>query len=111
VHILLAHALDQARASQTSPSSLVGRVLINLSCRLRPKSDRDTALPRNDAKGHKRTFGVQADYAFSTRGGVHVPLRIEGVFSFGKYIRSIGRNSPFGAGSQLASLSAPGEVF
>jgi hypothetical protein len=23
------------------------------SCRLRPESDRDTALPRNDAKGHK----------------------------------------------------------
>jgi hypothetical protein len=54
---------------------------------------------------------VQADYAFSTGGGVHVPLRIEGAFFLGQYIRSIGRKSPFGAGNQFASLSAPGDSF
>ena len=31
--------------------------------------------------------------------------------SLGQYMRSIGRNGPFGAGSQLASLSAPGDSF
>ena len=29
---------------------------------------------------------------------------------FGQYILSIGMNSPFGAGSQFAPLSAPGDV-
>lgn len=50
-------------------------------------------------------------FTFSTAGGVQVPLRIEGSFSFGQYMRSIAMKSPFGAGSQLASLSAPGDSF
>ena len=32
--------------------------------------------------------------------------RIEGLFSFGQYVRSISRNLPAGAGSQFDSLSA-----
>ena len=44
-------------------------------------------------------------------GGFHEPLMIEGDVSLGQYIRSIGRKSPFGAGSQLASLSLPGDSF
>jgi hypothetical protein len=44
-----------------------------------------------------------------TAGGSHVPSRIEGGVSFGQYKRNIGMNFAFGAGSQLASLSLPGE--
>ena len=52
-----------------------------------------------------------AQLTFTTCGGVHVPSRIEGLVSLGQYMRSIGRKGPFGAGSQLASLSAPGDSF
>ena len=52
-----------------------------------------------------------SQFALATGGTFHVPFRIEGDASFGQYIRSIGMNSPFGAGSQLASLSAPGDSF
>ena len=34
-----------------------------------------------------------------TAGGFHVPLRIEGSFSFGQYMRIIAMKSPFGAGT------------
>ena len=47
---------------------------------------------------------------FSTLGGVQVPLMIDGLFSFGQYIRSIGMKSPLDAGSQLASLPLPGDA-
>jgi hypothetical protein len=47
----------------------------------------------------------------STLGGFQVPLRIEGVLSFGQYMRNIGIKAPVGAGSQLASLSLPGDSF
>jgi hypothetical protein len=47
--------------------------------------------------------------ALTTAGGVRAPLRIEGLFSFGRYIRSMGMNWLIGAGSQLASFSAPGD--
>jgi hypothetical protein len=40
-----------------------------------------------------------------------VPSRIEGGDSFGQYMRNIGIKSPVGAGSQLASLSLPGDSF
>src|ERR1700742_4622498 len=40
----------------------------------------------------------------TTAGGFHDPFKIVGEVSLGQYIRSIGRNSPFGAGNQLASL-------
>jgi hypothetical protein len=46
---------------------------------------------------------------FITCGGVHVPPMIDGLVSLGQYMRSMGRNGPFGAGSQLDSLSAPGD--
>ena len=36
---------------------------------------------------------------------------IDGSFSFGQYRRSIRMNLPLGAGSQLASLSLPGDSF
>lgn len=48
---------------------------------------------------------------FCTRGGVQEPSRIEGLVSFGQYMRSIGRKAPSGAGSQFASLSFPGDSF
>jgi hypothetical protein len=44
-------------------------------------------------------------------GGFHVPLRMDGLPSAGQYIRSIRTKSPFGAGSQLASKSLPGDSF
>ena len=44
-------------------------------------------------------------------GGIQLPFRIDGSFSFGQYIRSIGRNAPLGAGNQFASLSLPGDSF
>ena len=66
---------------------------------------------RSRPQHHKRIFSVQADYAFSTGGGVHVPLRIEGAFFLGQYIRSMAMKSPFGAGNQFDSLSAPGDSF
>jgi hypothetical protein len=43
-------------------------------------------------------------------GGVQVPSMIDGLFAFGQYMRSIGMKSPSGAGSQLASLSLPGDA-
>jgi hypothetical protein len=46
---------------------------------------------------------------FFTAGGFHVPLIMEGDFSFGQYMRNIKTNLSFGAGSQLLSLSAPGD--
>src|SRR5262249_9608451 len=46
-----------------------------------------------------------------TAGGFQVPSRIDGSSSLGQYIRSVRRNGPFGAGSQLASLSLPGGSF
>jgi len=46
-----------------------------------------------------------------TLGGSQVPLRIEGSFSLGQYMRNINWNFPVGAGSQFASLSAPGDLF
>src|SRR5215831_4549828 len=46
---------------------------------------------------------------FLTAGGFHVPLMIDGDFSFGQYSRIIRTNLPCGAGSQLLSLSAPGD--
>jgi hypothetical protein len=49
--------------------------------------------------------------AFFTAGGTHVPLMIDGDFSFGQYIRNIKTNWSFGAGSQLLSFSAPGHSF
>ncbi len=47
----------------------------------------------------------------ATAGIFQVPSKIEGAVSFGQYILSIRMNSPFGAGSQLACLSAPGDAF
>jgi len=43
--------------------------------------------------------------------GFQVESRIDGSFSLGQYIRIVTLNSPFGAGSQLASLSFPGDSF
>ena len=42
-------------------------------------------------------------------GGFHDPSMIDGGVSFGQYSRIIGMNFAFGAGSQLASLSLPGD--
>jgi hypothetical protein len=48
---------------------------------------------------------------FVTGGTFHDPSMIDGFFSLGQYIRIIRMKSPSGAGSQLASLSLPGESF
>ena len=53
----------------------------------------------------------RSQLALTTAGGVQLPSRIEGLFSFGQYMRIIAMKSPFGAGSQLDSLSAPGDAF
>jgi hypothetical protein len=50
----------------------------------------------------------ESDQTLSGFGAFHVPLRASG---FGQYNRSTMTNGPFGAGSQLASLSAPGDAF
>ena len=74
-------------------------------------SGRMFATQRTNALGQKTTSALKADYVFATAGGVHVPLRIEGAFSLGQYMRSMAMKSPFGAGNQFASLSAPGVSF
>jgi hypothetical protein len=56
-----------------------------------------------------RSAFADRQLTFLTAGIVHVPLMIEGSFSFGQYIRSIRMNLSAGAGSQFDSLSAPGE--
>src|SRR5512143_4019156 len=48
---------------------------------------------------------VAFQLTFFAAGGVHVPLIMEGDFSFGQYMRNIKTNLSFGAGSQLLSLS------
>ena len=55
--------------------------------------------------------GVQAEPTFFTAGGDHELSMIEGGVSLGQYMRSIRTNFPFGAGSQLLSLSFPGDWF
>src|SRR5215475_12838502 len=46
-----------------------------------------------------------------TSAGFHVPSRMDGGFSLGQYNRIISTKASAGAGSQLASLSLPGESF
>jgi hypothetical protein len=46
---------------------------------------------------------------FFTAGGFQLPSMIDGVSSFGQYIRNVILNPLSGAGSQFVSLSAPGE--
>src|SRR5690349_6924327 len=55
--------------------------------------------------------GYDRSATFLTGGIVQVPSMIDGLLSFGQYIRSMRMNLPAGAGSQFASLSAPGESF
>jgi len=53
-------------------------------------------------------------FSFTIPGGCHVPSpggKIEGGVSFGQYRRIITYMGPSGAGSQLDSLSLPGESF
>src|SRR5271165_707298 len=54
-------------------------------------------------------IGTVTQLTLVTAGIFHEPSRIDGSFSFGQYRRSISWNLPSGAGSQLDSLSAPGE--
>ena len=50
------------------------------------------------------------NYGTGLTGGMcHVPSRIDGFFSLGQYSRNIRLNRSFGAGSQLDSLSGPGD--
>ena len=54
--------------------------------------------------------GHRTGYATSLTGGMcQVPSRIDGFVVLGQYSRSMRVNRSFGAGSQLDSLSAPGE--
>src|SRR5262245_18261343 len=48
---------------------------------------------------------------FFTDCGFYVSLMIDAEFSFGQYMRNMSTNLSFGAGSQLLSLSAPGDLF
>jgi hypothetical protein len=48
------------------------------------------------------------DYTFTGCGAFQTPLSASG---FGQYSRSTSANGPFGAGSQLDSLSMPGDSF
>jgi hypothetical protein len=67
--------------------------------------------PRNRPAGGPARKGLRGEVQLLTTAGIfQVPFKIEGVVSFGQYILIIGMNSPFGAGSQLASLSAPGDA-
>jgi len=68
-----------------------------------------TGRSGNPDLGHR--FCITVSLSFATPGGFQEPFRIEGDSSFGQYIRNIGMNAPFGAGSQLASLSEPGDTF
>ena len=78
---------------------------------LRPESRRKVLMRNSVAMGQRETSALKADYVLATAGGVHVPLRIEGSFPLGQYMRSMAIKSPFGAGNQFASLSAPGVSF
>src|SRR5262249_26229999 len=66
-------------------------------------------VPSHVRSGNSRGLGYFS--SFFTAGGFQVPSRIDGSFSFGQYIRSVRMNGPLGAGSQLASLSVPGDSF
>ena len=75
-----------------------------------PKSghvQRTSRCPLSAKSGHSR----QGHATFLTGGIFHDPSMIEGLFSFGQYMRNIRINLPSGAGSQLDSLSGPGESF
>ena len=56
-------------------------------------------------------FAMVPQLTFFAGGIFHEPLMIDGVFSLGQYSRIIRMNSPVGAGSQLDSLSLPGDSF
>jgi hypothetical protein len=55
--------------------------------------------------------GIGSQATFFTAGMVQLPLMIDGLRSFGQYMRSMRTNLPAGAGSQFDSLSGPGESF
>src|SRR5262245_38858420 len=71
---------------------------------------RQAPMPQSDweVSGRSKGRSVVQDARF-TGGIVQVPLTIDGLLSSGQYMRSIRMNLPAGAGSQLDSLSAPGE--
>src|SRR5262249_28968462 len=68
------------------------------------------AKPAAGARGGGRLYH-RRQATFFTGGIVHVPSRIDGLVSFGQYIRSMRMNLPAGAGSQLLSFSGPGLSF
>ena len=63
------------------------------------------------ARCGRRHRATLVQLALIAAGGVQVPSMIEGGLSSGQYMRIIRMNLPAGAGSQFASLSAPGESF
>lgn len=66
----------------------------------------------DNARREGRARKVCEVYSTAFTGGiVHVPLMIEGSSVLGQYMRSMRMNLSFGAGSQLDSLSAPGDSF
>jgi hypothetical protein len=92
----------------------------------KPSRGRESMPPRD---GHSRLNccgqngkrrGARADrsaptaspnrYGAGFTGGIfHEPSMIDGSFSFGQYMRNIKMKRSAGAGSQLASLSLPGD--
>ncbi len=75
----------------------------NVSCV--PEPDVRGLIRRDPVRGYARSATL------FTGGIVHVPSMIDGLLSFGQYMRSIRMNLPAGAGSQFDSLFAPGESF
>ena len=54
---------------------------------------------------------VELSVALVTFGGTQLPLMIDGLLSSGQYKRNIKMNLSAGDGSQLDSLSTPGELL
>src|SRR5262249_30918353 len=79
--------------------------------RFTPNSGQTFAPQRNAASCHKRSLARNDQPTFLTGGIVHEPLMMDGLVSLGQYMRNIRMNLPAGAGSQLDSLSDPGESF
>ena len=68
-------------------------------------------MPTSRTAAPGRTPVLWPQPTFVTAGGFQLPSMIEGGVSSGQYMRSIRTNLPAGAGSQFASLSAPGDWF
>src|SRR5262245_13711787 len=99
-----------SRRSRSSPPRASVTSTAELPCSVTPTVANRcaaTALVRGwEPEGRRPHFPATV-----TAGGFQLPSRIDGAVSFGQYSRIMRMNSPLGAGSQLASLSLPGDSF